>query len=68
MDLPPPNAAVDRHGYFGLSRRVIGGLVQDDEPRAEVADEKGVSVHAQLHANVCRVAFIPLCGAHELQR
>ena len=44
--------AIDGHGNFGVRRRVIDRMFQDEEIRAELGNRQDPTVEAQFHADI----------------
>jgi hypothetical protein len=44
--------AIYRYGYFALRRWQIGGVIQNEEVRPELADAEALPVNAQGHLNI----------------
>lgn len=51
MNAPPLFPTVDPDRDLRVGRRIVGGIVQDNEAGPKVADGMDVTVDAELHAN-----------------
>ena len=49
--MPTPFAAIDGHDDLAIAGRMVGGIVENEEIRSQLADGHDVSVDAELHAD-----------------